>query len=167
MYNRVLATNGGPHSPEDWARVTCEDLIPVDGLVSELTASGMILRGRLMDVLAEHYKQVQDEESAALRNRMSRFDEELEGVLDFGQLFAEIQAAANGTPWQGHITGADVIDAIRAVVTDHARHMRHVERLWHADRNPGAGEGQLYRKRHGLPPTPEAVLEPAPPTEEQ
>jgi hypothetical protein len=109
MYQRVLVTDGGPHPAEDWARVTCEDLVPLDGLATGLMSSGMILRGRLIEVLSEHYQAVQDHERTGLRNGPDRFATELEGVADFGRVFAEIQAAASGTPWEGHITGPEVI----------------------------------------------------------
>lgn len=155
MYNRVLVTEGGPHPAEDWARVTCEDLIPLDGLAATLISSGMILRGRLIEVLADHYKAAQEAERGELRHHADRFIEPLEDVADFARVFAEIQAAASGTAWEGHITGPDVIDAIKQVVTDHARHLRHVERLCHADQHPSEPFGQAYREAHGLPPSPQ------------
>lgn len=163
MYNRVLVTSDGPHPAADWARVTCEDLVPLDQLGSELVSSGMVLRGRLIEVLTEHYQAAQDEERTALRDHPDQFALELGNVLDFGHLFSELQAAATDTPWEGHVTGPEVIDAIRQVVTDHARHIRHVERLCHADQNPTEPKGQAYRARHGLPPSP-GMATPSPDT---
>jgi hypothetical protein len=151
MYNRVLVTEGGPHPAADWALVTCEDLVPLDGIPAEHQAQGVILRGRLVGVLSEHYEQIQTAEQQALRDDEGAcFQSELEGHPDFGHLFSEIQAAALYTPWQGHITGTEVIEAIQGVVTAHVRHIRHVERLCHADRTRSEA-GLAYRERHGLP----------------
>jgi hypothetical protein len=155
MYNRVLATPGGPHAAADWARVTCEDLIPLDGIPAEHQSQGIILRGRLLEVLAEHYQAIQEAERKSLRDDAAAcFATELDGHPDFGHLFAELQATAAGTPWEGHIGGPEVIDAIRQVVTDHIRHIRHIERLWHADRTR-LEAGLAYRRVHGLPDLPE------------
>jgi hypothetical protein len=151
MFNRVLVTDGGPHPAADWARVTCEDLVPLDGIPPEHQSQGIILRGRLLEVLAEHYENIQLAEQQALRDdEAGCFAAELEGHPDFGHLFSEIQSAALYTPWQGHITGNEVIEAIRTVITAHVRHIRHVERLCHADRTRSE-PGLAYRARHGLP----------------
>jgi len=157
MFNRILVTEGGPHPMEDWARVSCEDLIPLDGLPSSVQSQGMVLRGRLIELLTDHYKAAQKEEVEGLVTRAETWREELKGHPDFGHLFAEIQAAALYTPWQGHITGPEVVDAIRSVITQHIQHIRHIERLCHADRYPDLKEGQDYRARHGLPPSPGAA----------
>jgi hypothetical protein len=156
MFQRVLVTEGGPHPAEDWARITCEDLVPLDGLATGLLASGMILRGRIIEILTQHYADQQEDERNKLRDNPAQYDAELAEISDFGHVFAELQAAASGTPWEGHITGTEVIDAIRTVLGDHVRHMRHVERLCRADAHPTEPLGQAYRARHGLPPSPTA-----------
>src|SRR3954468_4343510 len=150
MYQRVLATNGGPHPPELWAQATCEDLIPIDGIPQQYQEAGLDLRSKLIDVLAAYHTQTQEEErrlleADAAKQLASKLPDRSDA--DFQALMDEIQDTAKGTPWEELMAGVRGIQAaIRLIVAGHTKQIRHIERLWHADRNPELEAGQRYRE---------------------
>jgi hypothetical protein len=57
----------------------------------------------------------------------------------------DILAIAKGTPWQLHFAQENVQRAMREVIGGHIKSSQHIERLWHADKNPDCGISQSYK----------------------
>lgn len=149
MTGMVLVTNGGPHPPEKWAVATSEQIMP---LASELAGDRLLQAKKLQiaiaDALVPHHHRCQHEERGNLTSKGdARFDEPhnadhlIEGIL------ADIEKAAAGTPWEDHFKSPHVQAAIGDEVHHHLATIQHIERLWHADRNPSSKAGQDYKAR--------------------
>jgi hypothetical protein len=97
---RALVTNGGNHTPESWAAVTCDQLFECDAEISDKRRMfATALRDQTRAVLREVFSAVRADASEAV---LWRDAVAAQGV---------ITRYAAGTPWQQHF-GHDGIAAI-------------------------------------------------------
>lgn len=147
---RILVTNGGSHPPEKWAMTTAEQVFDIGSSVAgDRLIQAQKLQLAIAEALMPHYSQAQDDET-------SRLAEDAKNVLSSHSVDAYLDAAmkdvvgaAKGTMWESHFADPDVQAAAREVIGSNFTTAMHVERLWHADRNPDCEFAQSYRAQFG------------------
>lgn len=152
MITSFLITDGGPHSSEKWAEATASHIIQI----GEHIAGDELARARrfeltLIDILEGHHCTVQDGERGAIdehgHDRLLHHCDcshhvDVEGVLN------EIVEAAASTSFATHFARPEVRVYLRDMLGTHFNSSIHVERCWHADRNPVAPQSQQYMAIH-------------------
>lgn len=156
----ILITNGGPHPADKWAACTAKticDLIVID----EASASPEAVACRrakprfqldLADALEAVYQTNQQAEQArATKNTdnasMPAIDPTDGPHLDAAM--AAILTAAKPTPFAVYFGQPEVTDPVRRIVAQHLGNIMHIERSWHADRNPDSKFAKAFRQRRG------------------
>jgi hypothetical protein len=141
---RVLITDGGPHPAEEWAIVSAETVFPLDDLHGARKLAGLAAQARIAAAMLTHHQDTQDGERAALASDEDHCAApvDLTGRLD--DALADVRDAA-GPEWEDHFARPDVAAAVRAELTSHLHTVAHIERLWHADRNPANQAAQAYK----------------------
>lgn len=148
----VLITNGGPHSPEDWAQVTAGQIIDIGSQSpAALLAEARAFEAKIIGVLARHHQLVQQQERGQL---VAEGSARLAGALDptghIPDAVDDVIAASRDTSFASHFAKPDVRDYLERLIGGHFASSMHIERLWHADRNPEAAEAKAYKARfHG------------------
>jgi len=145
--SRVLITNNGPHPPETWAMTTAEQIFDISALAGENLFQAQRFQLGIAEVLMPHHERIQKAERGKLTEDINNLTAPHEVDNHMDKIIEDIVALANGTPWQAHFARPDVQAAVRHVVGTHIITAQHVERLWHADRNPDSGESQTYRSQ--------------------
>lgn len=146
----VMITNGGPHPAEKWAQVTADQIIDIGS-----TAKGALLteahtfRTMIVQTLADHHTKVQTHERGQLE---SAGDDHLGTALDPTAHIAgavdEIIEATKGTSFEAHFAQPHVREYLERVLGSHFATSMHIERSWHADRNPDGKNAQAFRAAH-------------------
>lgn len=118
----VMITNGGPHDPEALARNVLRQLIHIVPAESDRRAlEQMALADRLLNVLAKHFRGLQEQQRLALLRR--------EPVsFEIGPLVADVEAAAAGTPWADLFRNQQ--DAIADLLRREYRTVASIEQQW-------------------------------------
>lgn len=157
---RLMITDNGPHPPAKWALETAKmvfDLEPGEEgpkLDAEQLIDAHELQAKIARALVPHHHGVQHRERGHLKGeagpRLARphLDNLAEARAEAAQAIADIQQAAQGTPWQAHFARPDVVAAISDVVSTHFLTAKDVEHRWHRDRAAG--------RAPALAPTPAA-----------
>ena len=148
---RILTTNGGPHPPEKWAMTTAEQVFDIS---SSVAGDRLIQAQKMQLAIAEavmpHHEKVQKDQVSSLladvANILSPFA--IEQYLD--QVIKDIVAIAQGTIWQSHFAKPEVQAAAREVIASNFQAAQHIERMWHADRNPDCKVSQSYKAKFGV-----------------
>jgi hypothetical protein len=156
MITGILITNGGPHSPEDWAYASASMLleaIKVDPNSPRRVALDMAkdrLRPQVADILLKHHQVTQSTERERLQsgeherlmaplNAAEHTDVDqavadihslVAPLLQTSLLFAGGDVTNNPEEVDKHLTRV-----IRERVETDLRTNMHIERSWHADRN--------------------------------
>ena len=69
---------------------------------------------------------------------------------DLDAMKAEIVAASVGTIFEAHFAQPDVQEHIVQVLGSHFASSQHIERSWHADRNPTTDQAKAFKAQwHG------------------
>jgi hypothetical protein len=154
MSNRILITNGGPHSADKWAEATASHIVEIaDHVASERRGAAIKLQAAVIDLLTEHHAAIQVGERDLLRaDGHARLQAPLDPHhhVSIDQIVAQIIAVAQGTPWEAECNAADTADYLYALLKQHFATSMHIERSWHADRNPGEPESIQFRAAHNL-----------------
>jgi len=154
MSTGILVTNGGPHSADKWAEATASHIVDIaDHIAGEKRGAAIKLQAAIIDLLTAHHTAVQVGERSALQTvGHPRLLAPLDPAhhLSLDQVVAQIIAAAQGTPWEAECNAADTADYLYALLKQHFATSMHIERSWHADRNPGAPESIQFRAVHNL-----------------
>lgn len=144
---RVLITNGGSHTPDNWAIATAEQIVQIDPqIVGDRLLAAEKLKLTIAEALAPHHAKVQADERNKLNEDASHILSPHDATDYIDQVLKDVVLAAKGTPWQSHYTQADVQAAVRDVLVSHLQTSQHVERLWHADNNPNCEISQSYKQ---------------------
>lgn len=134
----VLITNHGPHSPEKWADATASMIFPVDPNVEgDRLLAARRVQMKITEALVPHHEKMQSREREHLGGdgdkRMfapydgkDHADEAMSGVID----------ALKGTPWEEKASNEEWLNIVRNLITQHFNDAQHIERSWHAIRNP-------------------------------
>jgi hypothetical protein len=154
MSTGILVTNGGPHSAEKWAEATASHIVDIaDHIAGEKRGAAIKLQAAIIDMLTEHHTAIQVGERSSLQTvGHSRLQVALDpdDHLSLDQVVADIIAAAKGTPWTAEFDDPEAAAHVKAVLFQHFTTSMHVERSWHADRNPSVPEAIQFRATHNL-----------------
>jgi hypothetical protein len=143
----IMATDGGAHPPEKWARTTASQIISIassapDALLREATD----FEARLVETLTKHHGLVQDSERGALG---TEGPERLASVIDTSQhtpdAVDDVIALARGTSFAAHFAKPEVRAYLERLLHEHFHHSMHIERSWHADANPDHPHAVAFR----------------------
>jgi hypothetical protein len=146
----IIKTDGGEHSPELMASVCAGQIMSIDP--SKMAGPKLIAAQQLelavTQALIRHHTgardAVRDELKANAAAHFARPDLHDPGArLD--QALADVTAAAVGTPWESEFADETKRAAIRQVIGQFLVDMAHLERLYHADREPGDAAARAYR----------------------
>lgn len=152
MIPRILITDGGPHVPEAWAAATADMIFTIDDKIAPARrVKAMKLQAQFAEILAGHHGIAQEQERTNLGNRgPDRMMEDIGAMHVMDGVLADLRAAVSASPFAEQFDAPGVWDQIAALIHDHFVSSQHVERLWHADRNPDCAVSQEYRARfHG------------------
>jgi hypothetical protein len=143
---RILSTNGGSHPPEKWSMTTAEQIFDIGSTVAgDRLIQAQKLQLSIAEALMPHYAKMQEDQRSKLESDAKSIlvppnvDDRVEAVMK------DVINAAKGTAWQAHFANPEVQAAAREVLANHFRSSLHVERLWHADRNPDCEVSQSYK----------------------
>lgn len=150
MFPRIMVTNGDAHPPEQWAVVTAEQLMPMDGDIAEgRRIEAMKLQAAIAEALMPHHEEAQTAERSKLKevgddhlDTPHDTTPHVDGAID------AIQAAARGTPWEAHWQKPEVVAAAQSVLDSHFETAKQIERHWYVSPEANAAE---RRVRHGHP----------------
>jgi hypothetical protein len=146
---RIMVTDGGPHPPEAWAQITAEHIAPLGpNLVGERHRRAVELQFKIAELLEPIYKTAQETERSGLTADTARVAVPVDPEPHLDAAIAAIQAAAKGTEWEGHFSDAEVVKLVRREVGIHIATTQHIEKSWHADRNPTHPAAQAFRATH-------------------
>lgn len=155
MKVKVMVTNGGPHPPEKWSEQTAEqlvDVIQVEPTYPNYEAALQqknVLKDKFMAALTPHHTKVQGKERGHLSTKGS---EHLASDLDpneyLDEAVAAVNAAVKGSMFEEHFAKPLVQIFIKSTLAGHFASAMHIERSWHADRNPDDQHARAYRAQH-------------------
>jgi len=149
---RVMATDGGPHPAEAWAQVTAEQVAPVGpDVVGHRRIKALELQSKIATALETHHQGVQDAERSRLAADASHIMAAPDPTAHLDDAVAAIKAAAVGTEWEQHFGDPARLAAVRQVLGDHFATAQHIEKSWHADRNPLHPAAAEFRRQHHAP----------------
>jgi hypothetical protein len=121
---RVLVTNGGPHTADDWATISAEQIVQIDpAMMGTRLLAAEKLKLAFAKVLVPHHAKVQLDERAKLSKRPSAY---VDAALK------DIEKAAERTPWHTHFSDPEVQTQIGKILEGHMRTSQKIERLWAA-----------------------------------
>ena len=143
---RVLITNGGSHTPDNWAIATAEQIVQIDpAMAGDRLLAAEKLKLSFAEALAPHHAKVQQDERERLakdsQHILSAYD--AENYLD--DCLKDLTKAAQGTPWQAHFADSGVQRAVREVLLNHLQTSQNGERHWHADNNPDCEYSRAFK----------------------
>ena len=144
---RVLITNGGSHTADNWAIATAEMIVQIDpGMVGDRLLAAEKLKLTIAEALSPHHAKVQADERSKLDANSAYIMEphEVEEYLD--GVVKDVVNATKGSPWGAHYTDPTVQLAMRDILASHLRTSQHVERLWFADNHPEHEAVQSYKQ---------------------
>lgn len=171
----VMITNGGAHSAAYWAEATASHIVDVAPSATGARREGALsLQFKIAEILRDHHANVQEGERAAIQEHgHARLAHDLdpEHHVCVADIVQEIIAAAVGTPWEADFAYpgqperdanpddpndkgdhyiASFAENLTGLLNQHFRSNQHIERRWHADRNPNAKECKAFRKTHNI-----------------
>ncbi len=146
----IIATDGGSHPPEKVAAACARQLVEIAPANNEGSryVAALQLQLAIVEALTKHHADAQTKVRSALAtDPAAHFT--TGNLHDPGprldQAMADIQAASTGTPWEAEFAKPETIAAQRQVVGQSLVDIAHIERLWHADRNPGDALAAAYK----------------------
>lgn len=136
----ILKTDGGSHTPEQWAMATAMTVLPIDPkVVDSRLLAAQKLQVRIAEVLVPHHAHVQTTEQSELAVKGDARLAEPPGHPDVvDTAMAEIVDAAKGSEWEAHLADPEVQAEMRRLLHEHFVSAQLIERSWHQDRKTGA-----------------------------
>jgi hypothetical protein len=145
MQFQILTSDHGNHLPEKWAIATASQIFPVED--ASFTGDRLIQAHRLqlavIELLAGHHSWHQSNEVEKLKGDPAHINNKL--TSDCELVTSGVVSLMQGSPWQDHFNDPVVQDAVREVIRSHTITNRHVERSWHADRNPQCEHARKWK----------------------
>ena len=145
----ILVTDGGPHSAENWAEATSSHIVSIANTVSGAKRGAAIkLQGLVVDILEKAHLTVQTGERTKIAQiGPARLTHELVVAehISFEDTIAQIVAAAIGSPWQDDFSKPEFAENLRVLLNSHFATNMHIERSYHADRNPDNDASKQFR----------------------
>ncbi len=157
MFPKILITDGGPHPAEKWAVITAGAIIDVaeSARGKPSAIEGRKLELKIIDILEGHHAKVQEHERGAIKKHgVARLEHPIDPTEHLDTPFDEIVAAAKGTMFESYFAKPEVRDSLRNVLGQHFATSMHIERSWHADRNPADPKAVAFMQKYHGGPTP-------------
>jgi hypothetical protein len=152
---RVMITDHGPHPADAWAQITAEHIAPINpDMAGQRRTKALKLQMAIADALEPHHQAVQDAERARLGADAAHIMAPPDPEPHLDAAVAAIRGAAQGTEWESHFAGPERLALIRREIGIHFATAQHIEKSWHADRNPAHPAARAFRAQHH--PAPEA-----------
>jgi hypothetical protein len=166
MLTGILVTDGGPHSPGDWAYASASMLLealkvdPNSPRRIQLEMEKDRLRPQIAQILLGHHTGVQTKEREILQaGQHERLMDPLDPTehVDVDQAVADIHALMAPLMQQSLLFAAGEVTADPAETDKHLTYLirervemdlrtnMHIERSWHADRNPENLHAQVFK----------------------
>jgi hypothetical protein len=146
---RIMATDGGAHPPDVWAQVTAEQIAPVlPDMSGTQRKQALALQLKIADVLEPHHKRVQDDEKVKLTADTAHIMAPPDPTAYLAKAVADVVAAAVGSPWEANFQKPELQDLIGREIGSHFATAQHIEKSWHADRNPMHPAAIEFRTQH-------------------
>lgn len=143
---RILVTNNGPHPAEKWAMATAQAIFDTSALVSgDHSIAAQKFQLSIAEALQPHHQQLQSDEQTKLVADPDYINTPLEASAYAEKVMNDVVGLSKGSPWEAHFARTDVQEEAKKVIADHMMTSQHVERLWHADRNPKVKAAQIYK----------------------
>lgn len=152
-----MISDGGPHSAEKWAHVGAQEIMKLVQIApsapKEAFKAYRELEERIYYTLLKAHGDMQDEERRYLSADSARLHEPAMAERA-AQTWAPVvasQANEDGAGlFEAHFKRLDVQEHIYRVLGQHFADSIHIERCWHADRNPDNPHAQAFNlKRLG------------------
>lgn len=146
----IIVTNNGEHSPEKLALACAEKLMEIDPAMmdGDRVMAALKLKMDVMEALMPHMKNAAAQTKAEIHNdakaHFSRADLHDPGER-LNEVVSHIKEAAQGTPWQDQFNSRESDAIMRSVVGQFLVDTAHLERLYHADRNPDDEHAAAYK----------------------
>ena len=147
----ILITDDGPHPPEAWAEVTANEIIRIGSQSPEaLLREADAFKAKLIEILTVHHGRVQAGERGAIQEHgHARLGHDIEPMQHVDEdPVQEIVNAAKGTSFAGHFAKEETQEYLQRLLANHFATAMHIERSYHADRNPRAKEVKAFRDMH-------------------
>lgn len=158
----VMKTDGGPHSAEDWGRVTTDKIMEL--IVVEPTATPESLndyhkfQASLLDAMTEKHGFVQRRERSLLADQgVSHLADPIDPADLANQALAEIVGLTSGTVLSSHFMRQEVQNEIYRTVGQHFSDNIHIERSWFAEGLPDDESARAYLNKLSLVSMPSAA----------
>ena len=135
----ILKTDNGPHSAADWAEATSGFIFTIaENISGEKRTSALKLQAAVVDILEKHHDAVQAGERLFIESEHyhGANDLAIHEHTDLDEAVDEIIKAGQATPWVAEFSAPEMPGKIRDILVSHLASNMHIERSWHADRNP-------------------------------
>ena len=152
-----LITNGGPHPADKWADLTTKTILDLIQIADDAdTPEAAVARQAkrelspvLFKIFMEGCQCVQNEERSALsKEGCKRLHKKLAPHSHADEAMEKVHDALEFTPFGEHFRKPEVEAVIKQIIGQHYANAQHVERSWHADRNPDNADAKAFRARH-------------------
>lgn len=143
---RILITNNGPHPAEKWAMATAQAVFDTSALVlGDHSIAAQKFQLSIAEILQPHHTQLQTDEQTKLVANADYINTVLTADDYADRAMTDIVNLSKGSPWEVHFANENVQTEAKKVIASHLMTSQHVERLWHADRNPKNKAAQIYK----------------------
>jgi hypothetical protein len=152
---RILITDGGPHPADKWAVVTAEHIFQIGpGVTGDKMLAAKKFQITIAEILMPHHQGVQDDAQVSLKaDAVAHMATAYDPLAKAQAACAAIVSAAAATPWAEHFAKPEVQQAVIQEIGNHFATAEHIERSWHADRNPDTDAAKAFRAKHNPAPT--------------
>jgi hypothetical protein len=146
-----MITNGGPHKSAYWAEKTSELILEIgEHVAGEKRSSAIKLQAAIIDILEGHHRTVKHgERDKVAEHGHDRLNHSLDcsDHLDLDEAVSDIVTAAANTAWAEDFANDETKAHLRELLSSHFHTSMHIERSWHADRNPNAAQSQEFKAK--------------------
>jgi len=166
MFVHVMTTDGGPHPPEKWALATAMHIVAVFNVdknsprAVELELAKDEAKGKIVRIMIAHHTAAQDGERGKIAEHghdrllhdcdpghhcdvesvVAEVMQAVKPLLAFIVMSPEVELPPHQTMWA----------VVKERVENDVRTIMHIERSWHADRNPNTEQARDFRAQfHG------------------
>lgn len=161
----IMATDGGPHPPEMWARTTGNHLLSIAATAPDaLLREARDLEAALVKVLIRHHTLAQEHERTGLASEgASRLTADIDTSGHVPDALDDVIAAARDTAFAPHFARPEVRAYIERLLHEHFDQSMYIERSWYADANPDQPQSVSFKEQalNGLAVSPPASVEEA------
>ncbi|MGZ4849805.1 MAG: hypothetical protein ACXV2C_00265 [Candidatus Bathyarchaeia archaeon] len=152
----ILTTNGGPHPAWKWAEQSAAQIVDIIQIepnslaFDELNAQKTDFEKEISAALLDHHTKVQThEKDAIVEHGMDRLSHPIAPEEDhLLEAVDRVIAIAKTKLFGSHFSKPEVQTFVKDTLGSHFSTVRHIERSWHADRNPDAPEAQAFKAQY-------------------